>query len=719
MVRKLNHFRINRHRTTQKRCLKHFKHGLFINDLESVSWENIADSNPNRRWEKWKAVFLNIVDKHAPLKQSRLRNRRSPWLTRDIVSLMRKRDLLKCKAMNTNESNDWIEYKKARNTTNNVIKQSKASYYKEACILNKDNPRKLWSTINEVCGRSSKSSHVKTLEIGQKTLTDDPSISEAFNEHFSEIGPKLIEAVESDDTAKSFLEYVPITDKVFGITPICPAKVLQLFLNLSDRKASGLDNISSKLLKVAAPVIATSITDLFNCSISTGVFPDEWKLARVVPVFKKGIRSDVNNYRPTSIIPIIARVFEKAIYDQFYKYLADNSMLSNCQSGFRKLHNTMTTLLKSTDEWRLNIDKGQINGVVFIDLKKAFDTVDHSILIDKMRRYGLNEQTLNFFTSYLENRSQRCFVNGHLSQKVSVRCGVPQGSILGPLLFLIFINDLPNCFDTAKTTMYADDTTLTFCASDTNSLESQINSELKQLNQWLVANKLTLNVSKTELMIITTRQKRTFIDDTLNVNNSGQPVNRVMSVNMLGLQLEQSLSWTKHKEHIYKKVAPALGLLKRVRDFVDRDTLVSIYNALILPHLEYACVVWDGLDKGLAIKLQRLQNRAARIITRSSWEIRSCDILSELGWLRLDKRRYNQKKKLMNKIMNGKAPTYLEDLFRPKETVNQIELRDSINKLAVPLPKTDCYKQSISYSGSILWNNLATSERIAGNFFQS
>ena len=164
--------------------------------------------------------------------------------------------------------------------------------------------------------------------------------------------------------------------------------------------------------------------------------------------------------------------------------------------GFRKLYNTITTLLKSTDEWRLNIDKGQINGVVFIDLKKAFDTVDHLIVIDKLRRYGLNEQTLNFFTSYLENRSQRCFVNGHLSQKVSVRCGVPQGSILGPLLFLIFINDLPNCFDTAKTTMYADDTTLTFCASDTNSLESQINSELKQLNQWLVANKLTLNVSK-------------------------------------------------------------------------------------------------------------------------------------------------------------------------------------------------------------------------------
>ena len=207
---------------------------------------------------------------------------------------------------------------------------------------------------------------------------------------------------------------MPSTDKVFSITPILSSKVLELLLKLSVRKATGLDGISSKLLKMAAPVIATSITDLYNCSISTGVFPEEWKLARVVPVFKKGIRSDVNNYRPISIIPIIAKVFEKAIYDQLYKYLSDNNMLSNCQSGFRKLHNTITTLLKSTDEWRFNIDRGQINGVVFVDLKKAFDTVEHAILIEKLKRYGLNEQTLNFFTSYLVNRSQRCFVNSHL-----------------------------------------------------------------------------------------------------------------------------------------------------------------------------------------------------------------------------------------------------------------------------------------------------------------
>ena len=199
---------------------------------------------------------------------------------------------------------------------------------------------------------------------------------------------------------------------------------------------------------------------------------------------------------PISISPMIAKIFAKIIYDQFYKYLSVNNLLSNCQSGFRALHSTVTSLLNSTDKWRLNIDKEQINGVVFVDLKKAFDTVDHAILITKLRRYGLNDLAIRFFRSYLENRSQSCLVNGHLSHKLPIKCGVPQGSILGPLLFLIFINDLPNCFNSGTVAMYADDTTVTFSAENTASLEFQINKELGSLENWLIANKLSLNISK-------------------------------------------------------------------------------------------------------------------------------------------------------------------------------------------------------------------------------
>ena len=258
--------------------------------------------------------------------------------------------------------------------------------------------------------------------------------------------------------------------------------MLELILKLSKKKAIGLDGISSQLIKISAPVIVALITEIFNCSVLTGVFPDEWKAARVTPVFKSGSPSDVNNYRTISIIPMIAKIFEKIIYDQFYKYLSVNNLLSNCQSGFRALHSTVTSLLNSTDKWRLNIDKGQINGVVFVDLKKAFDTVDHAILITKMRRYGLNDLAIRFYRSYLENRSQSCLVNGHLSHKLPIKCGVAQGSILRPLLFLIFINDLPNFFNSGAVAMYADDTTVTFSAENTASLEFQLQTSYRLIS---------------------------------------------------------------------------------------------------------------------------------------------------------------------------------------------------------------------------------------------
>ena len=282
-------------------------------------------------------------------------------------------------------------------------------------------------------------------------------MAEAFNEHFSTIGCKLTDAIGSINSAESFLEYLPTANSVFSIEPTSSAKVLELMFKLSKKKAIGLDGISSQLIKISAPVIVASITEIFNCSILTGIFPDEWKAARVTPVFKSGSPSDVNNYRPISIIPMIAKTFEKFIYDQFCEYLSVNNLLSNCRSGFRALHSTVTLLLNSTDKWHFNIDKGQINRVVFVDLKNAFDTVDYAILITKMRRYGLNDLAIRFYRSYLENRSQSCLVNGHLSHKPAIKCGVPRGSILGPLLFLIFINDLPNCFNSGTVAIYADD----------------------------------------------------------------------------------------------------------------------------------------------------------------------------------------------------------------------------------------------------------------------
>ena len=436
------------------------------------------------------------------------------------------------------------------------------------------------------------------------------------------------------------------------------------------------------------------------------------EIARVTPIFKSGKTSDLNNYRPISIIPVIAKVFEKVIYDQLYKFLNENKFLSNCQSGFRSLHSTVTALLKATDDWHLNIDNNLINGVVFLDLKKAFDSVNHLILIEKLRRYGILGKNLEFFISYLTNRKQKCQVNGHISDQKAVCCGVPQGSILGPLLFLVFINDFPNCLKHSTPIQYADDTSLTCTADNLTNLESHLNLELKLVKAWLSANKLTLNVAKTEFMLITTRQKLPFLaNQEIKIHIDNTPIERVKSTKALGVTLQESLSWANHVDRLRKKVAAGIGLLRRIRDFTSFDILIKIYKALIEPHFDYACTVWDDLDATLALKLQKLQNRAARIITKSDYEVRSTDILKNLGWETLQNRRYDLKKRLMIKVMKGEAPQYLIDLFKTKIYETSLVLRNSENKLNFQKPRTNCFKGSFSYSGAVLWNSLPAETR--------
>ena len=210
---------------------------------------------------------------------------------------------------------------------------------------------------------------------------------------------------------------------------------------------------------------------------------------------------------------------KKIIYDQLYNYLNVNDLLTSCQSGFRSLHSTLTALLEASNNWCVNVDKGLLNGVIFIDLKKAFDTIDHEIILQKLAKYGVDQDALKWFKSYLKNRLQRCNINNHLSSATPLNCGVPQGSIIGPLLFLIYINDLPNCLSLGFPRMYADDTNVTFAASDMLGLETQINTELKSINLWL-------NVAKTEFMVISSRQKLQSLNDkTVNINVEGVKIN--------------------------------------------------------------------------------------------------------------------------------------------------------------------------------------------------
>ena len=496
--------------------------------------------------------------------------------------------------------------------------------------------------------------------------------------------------VPSADTDTVPESYLISTNATFSFKRCSPNEVRKLLEKLDTKKSTGLDNLPSRMLKIAAGVLAPSLAFLFNQSISSGIVPTEWKLARVTPIFRKGKRQDVNNYRPISIIPALAKVFERIIYDQFFKYLNDNDLLVNCQSGFRSLHSTLTSLLEAS---------------------KVFDTIDHKILLRKLASYGIDHRALKWFDSYLSDRQQKCVVNGELSGARAVTCGVPQGSLIGPLLFLIYINDWPNCLSKALPRMYADDASISIAASSLPELESALNTELAYLHEWLNVNKLSLNIAKTELMLIGSRQRlsATTTGHLLTVQIKGHEIDRVPHTKSLGIHIDQNLSWSKHVNETAKIVSSGIGALKRLRPLICEDTAILLYRALIEPYFDYCCPVWDGLSNELADKLQKLQNRAIRVITKSDHYSSATALRGELGWDNLCTRRKKQKLKLMFKTLNDQSPEYLKGLFMPFST--DYGLRNSDNKLALPKPRTDFLKRSFCYSGAQLWNSLPSNVR--------
>ena len=492
----------------------------------------------------------------------------------------------------------------------------------------------------------------------------------------------------------------------FSLAEVDQSSIDKLLKEIKTDKATGLDGISNKLLKLSAPFISKSITDLFNFSIQTNTFPDDWKIAKVSPIFKTGERNDPNNYRPISVTPTISRIFEKIISIQMQSYILDNNLLYELQSGFRSSYSTETALLDLTNEWTFNIDRKLVNGVIFLDLKKAFDTVDHNILISKLRYYGFSDPTINWFQSYLEGRTQKCFVNGVTSDFLPISHGVPQGTILGPTLFLLYINDLPKSLEYSRTRLYADDTTLTFSHNVTQSLHQQMSSDLSSISAWLCANKLTLNAVKSEFMLIGERHRLATLDTDFTLRVNDVELKRTNEAKCLGVQIDEHLQWGPHIDFIKKKISRGLWVLKKLKPILSQDNLITIYKTIVEPYFDYCCLVWDSMCETLADKLQNLQNRAARIITGAPYRsVSTNEMFDKLKWSSLSRKRSEKQAIMMFKIKNGTAPQYLLEMFEKTHEINY-SLRRSLHDFKLPKVRTETYKKAFAFKGVKVWNAL-------------
>ena len=377
----------------------------FISDIELIPWSLIEQiGDPIRAWELWKKSFLAVADLHAPFKKKRIRNSTAPWLNPDIKRLMWERDRLKRIAIVTNDQTKWAEYKRLKNQVNHTIKACKKDHYHAYFDDNVGKVKATWKGINSILSRKQNLAQTTKLTIGGKVITDSHDVCNAFNRHFTDIGPNLASKINTPRV--SFEDYVRQCDSNFEFRLVNMEEVVKLVGNLPTGKADGLDTIPACLLKESISLTAASLTHIFNSVIATGVIPKDWKSARVTPIFKGDSRVDPANYRPISVLSVVAKLFEKAIFNQAYKYLDDNNILTKFQSGFRPLHSTLTALLDTTDNWYLNIDNGLTNAILFIDLKKAFDTIDHEILLSKLQLYGFGGSGLKLLRNYLSERTQ-------------------------------------------------------------------------------------------------------------------------------------------------------------------------------------------------------------------------------------------------------------------------------------------------------------------------
>ena len=397
---------------------------------------------------------------------------------------------------------------------------------------------------------------------------------------------------------------------------------------MENKNSSGHDGISNTLLKTIKNDISQSLTIIINQMLTTGIFPDAFKLSKVIPLFKKGDSSLLVNYRPISLLPTISKVFERVIHDQMYEYFNQFNLLAEQQYGFRKQHSTEYAAIKLIDHVSKEMEAGKTPTSVYIDLSKAFDTLTFKVLLYKLKYYGVTDTAFDLLKSYLTNRKQYVVFDGCQSEHVEIYTGVPQGSILGPLFFSIYINDLITVSDRLNFLMYADDTTIYFNLEDFDNLtkETDINRELEKVNIWLKLNKLSLNTQKTKLMLFHRKQKHL---DEINVVINGIGIEHVPSFNFLGIMLDENLSWKSHIEMVGNKISKVTGILYRLKNVFPENVLFVLYNSLIVSYMNYGLLLW-GIHSH---KLELLQKKALRLMTNSNYLAHTTPLLIKHGLL--------------------------------------------------------------------------------------
>ena len=588
--------------------------------------------SPEQSFNHFEDTLKLLKSKHLPetkVKFKRKLFKIQPYMTKDLLDGINFRDKLhrkyeKCKWNSPFKDAYKNDYTSFADNLSKAIRAAKKDFYHKRFNDTQNTFKKTWKNINDLLNRSKKSKDFPgTFMVNGVEESDRKEIANKMNSFFTGIGPTLADAISTENKPgyQTFLS--PPSSHLFYFQYTDAEYIENLIMTLKNKNSQGIDGISTNLLKKIAKQVAQPLSYIVNQSFFTGIVPPRLKIARVIPLYKDNQEPDnkFENYRPISLLTALSKVFEKVVCLQLTEHLNTYGKFAPNQYGFRKYHSTEYATLELIDRLSQDVSNEDDPFTIFIDLSKAFDTLNHEILLHKLERIGIKNNKLDWFRSYLSDRSQYVDMNGTLSDTLYITTGVPQGSILGPILFLIYINDISKASTFFDFICYADDTTLKaniskvrrLCGSnDIEIISRYINAELEKVVCWLDVNKLSLNVKKTRVMLF--HKSRSYVRDNCNpaIEIRGKTIQKDKEFDFLGFKLSTALTWNKHIEKISSKISKVNGVLSKLKYFLPRHTLITIYNSLVLPHLQYGITLWGSKCK----KLEVIQKQCIRRINK-------------------------------------------------------------------------------------------------------
>ena len=654
------------------RSFKKFDEEVFCNELESIPipcLENLSEQENiinvvNETYNTFEKRVINIVDKHAPMKERYERKQQCPFMNKELRKAICRKHMLLNKYPKYKCNRTWEDYRVQRNLVNKIKRKSMSTYFLERCAGGSKSSD-FWNTIKPYISNKSTSKNNKIiLNENGNLVSETENITEIFNDFFVHVADNIGTGQSFDPENHPSIMKIKEnqkSDEIFEFKPVSESDITKIIDKMNVKKAVGVDKLSVKLLQAGKSSLVTPITSLVNTTLATSIFPDRLKEAQVTPLYKKCDPLIKKNYRPVSVLTNVFKIYERVICNQLCQHF--ETIFHDFLCAFRKGHGCQTVLLRVLEDLRQALDNNLYTAAILMDLSKAFDCLPNNILLEKLSAYGLSSNSVKLFSSYLSNRKQQIKIGNIVSSWVNITNGVPQGSVLGPILFNVFINDIFYFIKHGKLYNYADDNTLSFSCPDFGNLMKCLVEDSKTLIDWFDINWMQANPEKFQALAI---GKKTFDKKPVFEINDVK-ISCDETVKLLGVEIDYLLKFDSHISSICRKAAQQINILKRLGKYLTKLNKLTIFHTFIVSNFNYCPLSWHFCSERNTKKLEKLQERALRFVYDDHTSTYD-DLLDRAKIPSLKLRRIKTMAIEAFKIIHGTAPPCLHDCLSLKES---------------------------------------------------